>query len=77
MYGNDVTCLTAHNSRSVAEKVIEKFADNYAAGKLLDPDSVAKYIRTMPTDKMPGDLPQFTLRTIEKDIESLFFGLGS
>lgn len=75
LYGNDVTCLTAHHSRQIAEKTIQNFSKAYEAGKLLDSKAVSQYIKRMPTDKMPGALPEATLREIEHKITNLFFGL--
>lgn len=75
LYGNDVTCLTAHRSRQIAEQTIARYAAEYEAGKLVTPEQVSRYVEKMPTDKMPSALPQFTLREIEHQINSLFFGL--
>lgn len=51
LYGNDVVCLTAHRSRQIAEKTIQKFGEASRYGKLFKPDAVARYIENMPTDK--------------------------
>jgi hypothetical protein len=71
LYGNDVTCLTAHLRREKAEKVIDDFGREYSEGRLLDPDAVSRYISKMPTDVSPTPFPQSVLNVLEKEIRDL------
>lgn len=66
--GNDVTCLSAHRNRSVAQTVADEFARAYENEELDTPEKVVAFIDSIQQDAMPMPFSLMTLQEIGREI---------
>lgn len=64
--GNDIQCITAHNSRDDANDVAWQIAATWESGKLHTQKEVTAFLDSLPSDGLVDPLPQEVLIRLSK-----------
>lgn len=70
LYGNDITCFTAHRERADADRVARDIADVWRAGNLKTQVEVTAFLKALPSDSLVDPLPQKVVVRLSKLIKN-------
>lgn len=57
LYGTDITCFTAHNERSDADKVARDIVEKWRSGNLRIQTEVTAFLNSLPSDDLVDPKP--------------------
>ncbi len=66
LHGTDISCFTAHEKRTDAERVAKKIAAAWESGELESGNEVTAFLKSLPSDGLVDPLPQEVLLRLVK-----------